>query len=92
MLLANDVAVVEKALSLTLPWTDTLDPVRRAVLVNMGFNLGVGGLLKFTRTLAALEEGDYAKAARLMLDSKWATQVGARARRLAAQMEYGQWQ
>lgn len=69
-----------------------LSPARRGVLENMAFNLGTEGLAKFTKMLAALEQGDWTGAAREMLDSKWALQVGARAERLAQQMERDEWQ
>jgi lysozyme len=57
----------------------------------MGFNLGVAGLLKFAKTLAAIKTGSYHEAAIHMLDSKWARQVGVRAQRLATQMETNRW-
>lgn len=75
-----------------LPWVATLDGARRAVLINMAFNLGIGGLLAFRKMLAAVERGDWAAAAGEMLDSRWATQVGPRAHRLSRQMETGLWQ
>jgi len=53
------------------------------ILVNMAYNLGVSGLLKFKKTLSALECKDYQTAADEMLDSRWARQVGLRAYRLA---------
>jgi len=53
------------------------------VLCNMGFQLGVSGLLKFKRTIAALELGMYEDAAKEMLDSKWARQTPNRAKRLS---------
>jgi lysozyme len=48
-------------------------------LVNMAFNLGITGLLRFTNTLAYLEDHKWLAAADEMLDSKWADQVGNRA-------------
>jgi lysozyme len=89
LLLANDVARVEAGLDARIPWWRTLDPVRRRVLANMGFNLGVEGLLGFRNTLPAVREGRYEDAADGMLRSKWARQVGARAVRLAAMMREG---
>lgn len=73
------------------PWIADADPVRQAVLANMAFNLGVPGLSKFVKTLEACQRRDYVTAAKRMLASKWASQVGARARRLARQMETGAW-
>lgn len=65
---------------------------RCMVLVNMAYNLGVGGLLKFKKTLAAVEAGDWEAASVYMLRSRWAEQVGDRAKRLSKQMATGTWQ
>lgn len=88
-LLANDVTHVMRGLDIGLPWWRTLDPVRQRVLINMGFNLGINGLLGFVNTLRMVREKDYAAAAAGMLASKWARQVGDRAKRLAYMMEHG---
>ena len=68
---------------------DDLSDARQRVLVNMAFNLGRAGLAGFKNTLAQIAAGDYERAADNMLLSKWATQVGARAVRLAAMMRAG---
>ena len=91
-MLLNDIADREQALRLSLPWFDSLDEVRQAVLVNMAFQLGVVGLLQFKDTLNRVREGDYAGAAAAMLQSKWASQTPERAKRVAKQMETGAWQ
>ena len=52
-------------------------------LANMCFNLGWPRLSGFRKMLAAIESGDYNKAADEALDSKWAKQVGPRADRIA---------
>lgn len=70
-------------------WTIPLDNVRFNVLVNMAFNVGVAGLKKFKKLIAAVSSGDYAAASREMLNSRWAKQVGDRAVRLARQMQEG---
>jgi len=67
-----------------------LDPVRQAILVNLCFNLGFHGLMKFKRMWAAIGRGDYSRAAYEMLDSKWARQVGYRADELAEIMRTGE--
>jgi lysozyme len=85
-LLNRDISHVETALSANLPWFGALSDVRKAVLVSMGFQLGVSGLLLFRNTLRAIEEGRYADAATSMLASKWAKQVPLRASRLAHAM------
>jgi lysozyme len=69
-----------------------IDEVREGVLTNMCFNMGMGNLIKFKNFLKAVAQEDYTLAAGEMLNSKWALQVGARATRLAKQMEIGEWQ
>ena len=63
--------------------------VRAEVLINMAFNMGVPGLLKFRRVLDAVRADDYEAAASHMLDSRWASQVRRRAVELARQMRLG---
>jgi lysozyme len=91
-MLANDVAATTAELQASLPWTATLDEVRKGALLNMTFNMGIGGLLEFKDFLAKLQAGDYSAAAGAMLDSLWARQVGARATRLSQQIQSGIWQ
>ena len=96
-LLQNDIDRVKAELDQALPWWSKLDGVRRDVLIDMGFNLGVltppdkAKLLTFKTTLRLIEEGFYEGAAHQMLRSKWAEQVGARARELAEMMKTGQY-
>ena len=52
----------------------------------MAYNLGINSLLGFKNTLATIQAGRYNDAADGMLASKWATQVGDRATRLAKMM------
>lgn len=89
VLLENDINGVVRDLDRAIPWWAGLDDARREVLANMAFNLGLPTLLTFRNTLAAIKDGRYKEAAALMLQSRWATQVGNRARELAAQMETG---
>lgn len=91
LLLAHDAKVAEDAVAVNLIGLDHLDEARHAVLVNMTFNLGIGGLLQFRRFLAAVRAGDWPRAANEMRGSRWAEQVGPRAQRLATQMETGEW-
>ena len=91
-LLANDIADATADLQAKLPWTATLDDVRKGAMVNMTFNIGIGGLLEFHDFLARMQRGDFSGAAGAMLDSLWARQVGARATRLSIQIQSGVWQ
>jgi len=80
-----------RELAAKLPWLTNLDPVRQAVLLDMAYNLGVPGLLKFKNTLADVQAGRYKDASLKMMASLWARQVGRRAERLANMMKTGQW-
>jgi lysozyme len=88
----NDVKDRMKALFKALPWLQSLDEARQGVLLNMSFQLGVAGLLKFGNTLQLVKEGRYSEASFNMLQSLWAKQTPARAKRLAKQMSTGIWQ
>lgn len=88
-MLDNDIDRAARGLDLNLPWWRNLDDVRQEVLLNMTFNLGINGLLGFKNTLRDMQEGNYFKAAVGMKESRWATQVGSRAQRLADAMEIG---
>ena len=93
MLLVNDVNRVIKSVVAFSFWGE-LNPARQGVIVNMCFNMGVRGFLKFTDTIGYLQDCFYESASREMLDSKWAREdVGAaRSKRLSDQMYCGMWQ
>ena len=84
--LAQKIQEVEAA----FPWAAALSEPRQGVLINMAF-MGIGRLRGFVKMLAAMEAGDWEAAARELLDSKYAGQVGARADRLAQQLREDRW-
>lgn len=88
-LLEHDIDTVVRECYTAFPWFEGLDEIRQRVIADMAFNLGISGLKKFTRTLAAIAQGDYDLAASRMLQSLWSKQVGRRAIRLAKMMETG---
>ena len=55
--------------------------VRKAVLLDMCFNIGYSGLMKFKKMWFALGDRDYTTASREMKDSSWYIQVGTRGKR-----------
>jgi len=89
LMLRNDIARAKDALDRKHAWWRGLDDVRQKVLVDMMFNLGPGTFGTFTQTLGEVARGEYAAAAARMLKSKWARQVGKRAKRLAEMMRTG---
>ncbi len=90
-LLLAEVKDVENELHSRLVFWSKLSPTRKDVLINMGYNLGVPGLMKFKNTLQTLYQEKYRETAEHMLDSLWARQVPARAKRLANQMRLGEY-
>ena len=80
VLLENDIQNCEMQLLDEIPEIyNPLDEVRKSVLLNMCFNLGIKGLLGFNNTLEFIKAGDWERAANGMLASKWAKKVGRRA-------------
>lgn len=87
--LIEDVTRHNAEMHTAIPWAKNLDPVRRRVLENLAFNLGVKGLLGFKNTLEFVRTGQYDRAADGMMNSKWARQVKGRAVRLSNEMRTG---
>jgi lysozyme len=69
-----------------------ISEARQGAFLNMAFNLGIAGLAGFTNTLMHAKYGNWEQVAKNLLASKYATQVGDRAKRLAKQFETGEWQ
>lgn len=70
------------ALDQNLPWWKKQPEEVQEALVNMAYQLGVSGLLKFKTTLALLEKGDREGAANSAMKSLWAKQTPERAKRV----------
>jgi lysozyme len=66
-----------------------LDDVRQSVLIELAVNLGVNGLLGFSRMLNAVASGDWQTAHDELLASKAATQLPARYGTLAQMLLTG---
>ncbi|MCP4470166.1 MAG: lysozyme [Gammaproteobacteria bacterium] len=75
----------------TFRWFEDLNQPRQAVIIDMIFNLGLTRFSGFKRTIKFIENELYQSAAKEMLDSKWADQVGRRAIRLSEIMRMGEW-
>jgi len=89
LLLKNDIKNTTRLLNDRYGWFHVLSEARQYVCINMAFNLGMAGFDTFKKMHAAILLGEFEIAAKEMLDSKWATQVGDRARRLAVAMLHG---
>ena len=89
-LLRNDIERCYQELD-RFAWFMDLDTVRQEALVNMCFNLGFPRLTRFTKMMCAMAEGKFSLAAAEALDSKWARQVGQRAKDIAHMLEFGEY-
>ena len=71
------------------PWVNGLNAWRKAVLLDMAFNMGIPTLKTFKNTLNDVALGNFASASERMLKSKWAGQVKRRADVLSEVMRLG---
>lgn len=90
LMLSNDIAIVEKALDANLPWWRSMSDARQNALAGMCFQLGINRLLGFKQTLALMQAGRWDAAAAEALNSAWASQTPARAKRVADMIRKGE--
>lgn len=70
-------------------WYAGADDVRRSVLLELAFNMGIGGLLGFRTMLQAVDDQNWSAAADALQNSKWFHQVGSRGPVLVRLMREG---
>jgi len=87
LMLQTDIRRVVKQAHLNFRWFTDLSHVRKKVIIDMIFNLGLQGFKSFKKTIGYIEHKRYDKAAIEMLNSVWADQVGVRALRLSSMMK-----
>lgn len=90
-ILENRIRRLKPEIDKAFPWVENLAEVRKAVIYDMAYNMGITTLQTFKRTMESIRYGHYELAAQQMLQSKWAKQVGRRATRLAKMMETNEW-
>ncbi|CAB4128420.1 COG3772 Phage-related lysozyme (muraminidase) [uncultured Caudovirales phage] len=78
-LLDDDINYFSTELNAALTFFCDLNSPRQLALIDMCFNLGLKNFLEFTHMIDALKSSNYALAAKQMLESEWAKQVGQRA-------------
>lgn len=86
-LLQNDIVACQDELDAHLAWWRLLSAPRQLVMLGLCYNLGIYGLKDFKDALGSMESGDYKNAAKHFMDSRWAKQVGKRARQLSRMIE-----
>ena len=60
--------------------------IAKQVIIEMVFQLGIGGVGKFKKMWSALDSEDYGEASFQMMDSLWAKQTPNRAEKLSQKM------
>lgn len=70
-------------------WFHKLDPVRQGAVIDMSYNMGIGWISDFKKAVAAIEAGDFDRAADEILDSRYAKQTGSRAVEIAELIRQG---
>lgn len=72
MIMSMRLKDLTKELGAKLPWFSHTDEERQGVLIDMAYQLGVGGLMKFKKFLVFCAREEWGSASVEMLDSKWA--------------------
>ena len=78
-LLDNDIDSVIKKLDKHWPAWATFPEEAKAIIMDLVFNMGINTWLSFRKTRAYMELGEWEKAGKELLNSKYAHQVGRRA-------------
>ncbi|MDD3008586.1 MAG: hypothetical protein PHQ70_06915 [Arcobacter sp.] len=71
LMLKNDILNIKLELEDKLPIFKKLDDIRKNVLLEMAYNMGVPNLLEFKNTIKHLQNNDFESASYEMLNSKW---------------------
>jgi lysozyme len=85
-LLAEDMARAATAVAENWAWSAQLPDAPWAVLVNLCFNMGPVALAGFVHFLAAMQAGDWPRAAEELQNSAWWGQVGQRGPRMVKRL------
>lgn len=91
-LLAADVKACVETAESVFKFFGGLNGPRRAVVADMVYQLGLAGFQAFHMMMAALDAGDFERAAMEMKNSRWYGQSGRRSRINTEQMRTGEWQ
>ena len=82
-ILVRKVEKLAKRVEAKFDWFNEANDDIKEVVIEMCYQLGLGGFSKFKKTISYLESKDYKSASVEMLDSKWATQTPNRAKKLS---------
>ncbi len=89
LMLYNDIEACKTELC-GVAWYVNQDEVRKGVLIELTFNMGLENLMKFKNMIAALKIKDYKTASAELNDSLWAKQVQqSRVQDIQYRLEHG---
>lgn len=88
-LLTDDISTAIEGVKSLFPNFDKYSENRRNALVSMAFQMGVGGLSKFTTTLRMIRDGHWTMAAGNLQLSKWYKQSGKRSKEIVKMLRGG---
>ena len=66
-----------------LDWYKDMPPEIQGILIEMVYQIGYSGVMKFKKAISNMQDKNWKGAANEMLDSLWARQTSNRANRLA---------
>lgn len=89
LMLKNDIDLVCDQLDNRMPWWKHMTDARMRAWANFTFNVGITKAMTFKNTIGLLQSGKYDQAADEILRSKWASQVGERAKRISDTIRNG---
>ena len=82
-ILAGRISKLHLKLLDNIDWYKDLPPEIQGVIIEMCFQMGTTGMLKFKKMIANMKDRNWKGAADEMLDSLWARQTPNRANRLS---------
>jgi lysozyme len=88
-LLNDDLFILAGEMDQHMLWWRGESANRQRALLNMAYQMGVPGLLKFEKMLWAMQHHDFTTAYKECLDSLWASQTPERAKRVALMIKEG---
>ena len=90
-LLNNDIERVRQELTDSYFWFPALNEARQDAMIDICFNLGMTRLRGFVNALEAMSREQFDVAADEFMDSRWATQVGNRAKEITEMIRVGEY-
>ena len=88
LLLILDIDRIINQLDTNMPYWVSFPFTVKVVIIQMAFQLGIGGLMQFRKFLAALVQKNYDTAVKEMYNSRWAIQTPNRVKLLAGYLNH----